>query len=190
MAVPILDPVLDAGAWPGQNPRGRLLPGAAAVAVTIAVGPRAGLWQLATWTAIPLGDQAKRLVNRPRPFPGRLNPRGGCPRTRASPARTPWNTSPCSASGAGFSPVGDRPCAGRSRWRAWPRSCSSAQAGSHRRPPLDRRDRRLGTWRTALHRSGPCRPTRCGSGARMIGRLVQLGRPRRHFLHAGGDIHS
>lgn len=86
MAIPFVDPLLDAVAWPGQGRRGHLLPGVASAIVAVMAGPRAGLWQLATWGAVPLGDRAKRLVKRPRPFPGRLNPRAGMPQDPSFPS--------------------------------------------------------------------------------------------------------
>jgi membrane-associated phospholipid phosphatase len=71
------DALLTTVAWPGQPPRGRILPGLLAASVGLIAGPRAAVWQLAAWGVLPLGGAAKRIVNRPRPMPGRLNPMGG-----------------------------------------------------------------------------------------------------------------
>jgi membrane-associated phospholipid phosphatase len=69
--------VADAVAWPGEKPQGRYLPGAVSLLVGVAAGPRAAVWTLGSWGIVPIGEGIKRIVNRPRPFPGRLDPRGG-----------------------------------------------------------------------------------------------------------------
>jgi membrane-associated phospholipid phosphatase len=81
-----IDPVLEAVAWPGQKPRGPVLPGVVAAGVALLAGPRVALWQLATYLALPVGAAAKRLIGRPRPFPGRLNPRAGMPQDPSFPS--------------------------------------------------------------------------------------------------------
>jgi membrane-associated phospholipid phosphatase len=69
--------VADAVAWPGEAPQGRYLPAAVSVLVAMAAGPRAAMWTLGSWGIVPIGEAIKQLVHRPRPFPGRLDPRGG-----------------------------------------------------------------------------------------------------------------
>ena len=86
MLVPRSDAVLAAVAWPGENPRGRFMPGVVAASVAVLAGPRAGLWQLAAWGVSPLGAAVKRVVNRPRPLPGRFNPLGGMPQDPSFPS--------------------------------------------------------------------------------------------------------
>jgi membrane-associated phospholipid phosphatase len=76
-AVKPADAVLRAAAWPGESPQGHFLPVVVAAFVGVVAGPRAGLWQLAAWAITPFDDVVKRIVNRPRPFPGRFNPVGG-----------------------------------------------------------------------------------------------------------------
>jgi membrane-associated phospholipid phosphatase len=66
-------PLMRAAAWPGQSPRGQLMPAVVAIAVALIAGPRAGLWQALAWGVTPLGEAVKRLVHRPRPLVGRLN---------------------------------------------------------------------------------------------------------------------
>jgi membrane-associated phospholipid phosphatase len=83
---PTTDDLLAAVAWPGEKPRGRFLPAAVAAAVGLVAGPRAGLWQLGAWGVSPIDTGLKRLVNRPRPMPGRLNPRGGMPQGPSFPS--------------------------------------------------------------------------------------------------------
>jgi len=83
---PTPDDLLAAVAWPGEKPRGRFLPAVVAAAVGLAAGPRAGLWQLGAWGVSPIDTGLKRLVNRPRPMPGRLNPRGGMPQGPSFPS--------------------------------------------------------------------------------------------------------
>jgi len=68
---------LVAVAWPGESPRGQLLPAVVAGTVGLIAGPRAGLWQMAAWGVSAVGEVTKRLVNRPRPTFGRFNPIGG-----------------------------------------------------------------------------------------------------------------
>jgi membrane-associated phospholipid phosphatase len=72
-----LDPLFAAVAWPGESPRGHILPPATAGIVALLAGPRNGLWQLAAWGISPLSNAIKRIVDRPRPFPGRFDPMGG-----------------------------------------------------------------------------------------------------------------
>lgn len=80
------DAVLLAAAWPGESRRGWVLPGVLAGAVAMIAGPRAGAWQVAAWGASPLGEVAKRLVDRPRPTLGRFNPLGGVSRGASFPS--------------------------------------------------------------------------------------------------------
>ncbi|MDQ6877364.1 MAG: phosphatase PAP2 family protein [Candidatus Dormibacteraeota bacterium] len=80
------DVVLAGAAWPGQPPQGRVLSVLLAGVVTVLAGPRAGRWQLATWSIAPLGEMAKRVINRPRPPLGRFNPMGGMAQSPSFPS--------------------------------------------------------------------------------------------------------
>jgi membrane-associated phospholipid phosphatase len=80
------DAVATAVAWPGVQPRGRILPPAAAAVVAVLAGGRAGVWELAAWPVAPLGELVKRVVNRPRRAPGRFNPTGGMPQNPSFPS--------------------------------------------------------------------------------------------------------
>ena len=78
--------VADVVAWPGEAPRGRYLPAAVSLFVAIAAGPRAATWALGSWGIVPIGHGIKRIVDRPRPFPGRLDPRGGMSQSPSFPS--------------------------------------------------------------------------------------------------------
>ena len=78
--------VADVVAWPGEPPQGRYLPAAVGLLVAIAAGPRAAIWTLGSWGVVPIGHGIKRAVDRPRPFPGRLDPRGGMSQSPSFPS--------------------------------------------------------------------------------------------------------
>jgi len=78
--------VADVVAWPGEPPQGRYLPAAVSLVVAMAAGPRAAVWTLGSWGIVPIGHGLKRVVDRPRPFPGRLDPRGGMSQSPSFPS--------------------------------------------------------------------------------------------------------
>ncbi len=81
-----LDSLYEAVAWPGESPQARLVPLAVAGVVAVGAGPKAGLVQSLAWGVTPLGAAVKRVANRPRPFPGRLDPRGGMSQSPSFPS--------------------------------------------------------------------------------------------------------